>query len=194
MWSSKSSFHSANNSSEPNWWKLVFFGRYCLLSQEKSNLEGFKIAFIYWERPTDVAPVLIMTYFSLLLVAIYYERKIFNSVGGLFFLRDVALCEWTVVQFFHVNIFRHIHNMGGKSSAQGEIFFPMFANCVHVCLPDDCHLRSCSVKNLKTLKCSSGFLKCSFDNPAENVCFDFFFFFQNRLRWQIFGRMRINWF
>ena len=68
-------------------------------------------------------------------------------------------------------IFRHIiYNMEGKLSTQMvHFFYPMFANCVHI-------LNRCTFtfgKFLKTIKCSSGQVECSFDNRAEVFYFVF---------------------
>ena len=105
-----------------------------------------------------------------------------------------------MVYFF---IFRHIHNMGGKSSSQMVRFlYHMFANCVLVkwCWPKLVHV--CE-EFLKSLQCSTGQFECGFATlPNFFVSFwkgRFFlkkvwFFFQNRLTWQIWCRMGIKWF
>ena len=55
--------------------------------------------------------------------------------------------------------------MGGISFNQsGSFSYPMIGNCVHVF--NQCAFTS--EKSLGTLKRSSGHVKCSFDNPAEN--------------------------
>ena len=78
--------------------------------------------------------------------------------------------------------------MEGKSSTDSGLF-----------LPDVCQLRSFlnDVTSrlkffLKTLKCSSGQVECSFDKPAGIFLFRKKLFFQNRLMWQICCRLRIK--
>ena len=54
--------------------------------------------------------------------------------------------------------------MGGKSSAQMERFF---IRCLPIAFTFLTDVRSGLENFLKTLKCSSGYVEYSFDNPAE---------------------------
>ena len=88
---------------------------------------------------------------------------VLSGINGVSWSTKAFFCRWYNDDLLLFS--DHIQNMGGRSSTQMKRFYPIFANCVHVFT--DVRLRLEIF--LKHLKCSSGHVECSSDNPAENV-------------------------